>query len=64
MGTSLLQIGYQRGAALTIAGIATLLTNALPIAAGPVLLDEALPGGVLGLLVLVGVSPLLRFLAG
>ena len=50
LGTSLLQIGYQRGAALTIAGIATLLTNALPIAAGPVLLDEALPGGVLGLL--------------
>jgi drug/metabolite transporter (DMT)-like permease len=50
LGTSLLQIGYQRGAALTIAGIATLLTNALPIAAGPVLLDEAVPGGALGLL--------------
>jgi hypothetical protein len=50
LGTSLLQIGYQRGAALTIAGIATLLTNALPIAAGPVLLDETLPGGVLGVL--------------
>ncbi|MCW3029497.1 MAG: hypothetical protein JWN81_2708 [Solirubrobacterales bacterium] len=45
LGTSLLQIGYQRGAALTIAGIATLLTNALPIAAGPVLLDETLPHG-------------------
>lgn len=50
LGTSLLQIGYQRGAALTIAGIATLLTNALPIAAGPVLLDETLPGGGLGVL--------------
>ncbi|HEV3283051.1 MAG TPA: hypothetical protein VG010_02505 [Solirubrobacteraceae bacterium] len=50
LGTSLLQIGYQRGAALTIAGIATLLTNALPIAAGPVLLDETPPGGVLGVL--------------
>jgi hypothetical protein len=50
LGTSLLQIGYQRGAALTIAGIATLLTNALPIAAGPVLLDETLPGGALGVL--------------
>jgi len=50
LGTSLLQIGYQRGAALTIAGIATLLTNALPIAAGPVLLDETLPNGGLGVL--------------
>ena len=50
LGTSLLQIGYQRGAALTIAGIATLLANALPIAAGPVLLNETVPGGVLGVL--------------
>jgi hypothetical protein len=50
LGTSLLQIGYQRGAALTIAGIATLLTTALPIAAGSVLLDETPPGGVLGVL--------------
>lgn len=50
LGTSLLQIGYQRGAALTIAGIATLLTNALPIAAGPVLLNETLPEGGLRVL--------------
>jgi len=50
LGTSLLQIGYQRGAALTVAGIATLLTNALPIAAGPVLLHETLPEGGLGVL--------------
>ena len=50
LGTSLLQVGYQRGAALTIAGIATLLTNALPIAAGPVLLHETLPEGGLGVL--------------
>jgi hypothetical protein len=50
LGTSLLQIGYQRGAALTIAGIATLLTNALPIAAGPVLLNETLPTGGLRVL--------------
>jgi hypothetical protein len=50
LGTSLLQIGYQRGAALTIAGIATLLTNALPIAAGSVLLHETPPGGALGVL--------------
>jgi drug/metabolite transporter (DMT)-like permease len=49
-GTSLLQIGYQRGAALTIAGIATLLTTALPIAAGPVLLNETLPKGGLAVL--------------
>jgi drug/metabolite transporter (DMT)-like permease len=50
LGTSLLQIGYQQGAALTTAGIATLLTNALPIAAGPVLLQETLPKGGLGVL--------------
>jgi drug/metabolite transporter (DMT)-like permease len=50
LGTSLLQVGYQRGAALTIAGIATLLTNALPIAAGPVLLNETLPEGGLRVL--------------
>ncbi len=48
VGTSLLQIGYQSGAALTVAGIATLLTNALPIAAGTVLLREPVPNGALG----------------
>ena len=50
LGTSLLQIGYQRGAALSVAGIATLLTNALPIAAGTVLLHEGIPTGALGAL--------------
>jgi hypothetical protein len=50
LGSALLQIGYQRGAALAVAGIATLLTNALPIAAGTVLLDEAVPTGALGVL--------------
>jgi hypothetical protein len=45
LGTSLLQIGYQSASALTVAGIATLLTNAIPIAAGMVLLDEPLPSG-------------------
>jgi hypothetical protein len=50
LGTSLLQIGYQRGAALSVAGIATLLTNALPIAAGTVLLHEGVPGGAQGVL--------------
>jgi drug/metabolite transporter (DMT)-like permease len=48
LGTSLLQIGYQSGAALTVAGIATLLTNAVPIAAGTVLLHESVPTGALG----------------
>jgi len=50
LGASLLQVGYQRGAALTIAGIATLLTNALPIAAGSVLLHETPPTGGLRVL--------------
>jgi hypothetical protein len=47
-GTGLLQLGYQAGGALTVAGLATLVTNALPIAAGTVVLDEPLPGGALG----------------
>jgi hypothetical protein len=47
-GTALLQIGYQAGKALTVAGLATLVTNALPIAAGAVVLAEPLPGGALG----------------
>ena len=50
LGTSLLQIGYQRGAALTVAGLATLLTNALPIAAGTIVLGETVPSGVFGAL--------------
>jgi hypothetical protein len=48
LGTSLLQIGYQSAAALSVAGLATLLTNAIPIAAGTVVLGEPLPGGALG----------------
>jgi hypothetical protein len=50
LGTSLIQVGYQSGAALSVAGIATLLTNALPIAAGTVLLHEGLPSGPEGVL--------------
>ena len=42
--------GDQRGAALSVAGVATLLTNALPIAAGTVLLHEGIPTGALGVL--------------
>ena len=37
VGTSVLQWAYQRGDALTAAGMATMVTNAVPIAAGFVL---------------------------
>jgi hypothetical protein len=47
-GTALLQRGYQAGAAVTVAGIATLLTNALPIAAGSIVLHEPVPSGAFG----------------
>lgn len=50
LGTSLLQLGYQRGGALTVAGLATLLSTALPIAAGTIVLHEPVPPGVLGAL--------------
>ena len=43
-----LQLGFQRGGPLATAGVATLLTNALPIAAGMALFDEGIPGGGLG----------------
>jgi hypothetical protein len=48
LGTSLLQLGYQRGGALTVAGLATLLTNAVPIAAGTIVLNEPVPPGAWG----------------
>jgi hypothetical protein len=48
LGTSLLQLGYQAGGALTVAGLATLLTNALPILAGTIVLEEPVPSGALG----------------
>jgi len=50
LGTALLQVGYQAGGALTVAGLATLLTNALPIVAGTILLDEPIPSGAFGAL--------------
>ena len=53
LGTFFLQLGYQRSRALTVAGIATLLTNALPIAAGSVVLGEPVPSGALGALRIV-----------
>jgi hypothetical protein len=43
-----LQLGFQRGGALATAGTATLLTNAVPIAAGVFLFHEHLPGGAFG----------------
>lgn len=48
LGTWLLQLGYQLGGALTVAGVATLFTNALPIAAGTIVLDEPVPSGGFG----------------
>jgi hypothetical protein len=48
LGTALLQAGYQAGTALTGAGIATLLTNPVPIAAGTIVLAEPVPSGALG----------------
>jgi hypothetical protein len=50
LGTSLLQLGYQRSGALTVAGLATLFTNAMPIAAGTVVLGEPIPPGAFGAL--------------
>jgi hypothetical protein len=49
-GTMVLQSGFQRGRPLTTAGIATLATNAIPIAAAMTLFQEPLPGGVLGVI--------------
>jgi hypothetical protein len=49
-GTVALQMGFQRGRALTAAGIAQLGTNAIPIVAAMTIFREPLPGGVLGVL--------------
>jgi len=48
-GTSVLQSAYQRGDALTAAGMATMVTNAVPIVAGFVLFGEKLPSDGLAL---------------
>jgi hypothetical protein len=45
-----LQLGFQRGRALATAGVSTLLTNALPIAAGIAVFHEQLPGGAYSVL--------------
>jgi drug/metabolite transporter (DMT)-like permease len=43
-----LQAGFQRGTAVATAGLASLLTSALPIAAGIIVFHEHLPGGAFG----------------
>jgi hypothetical protein len=47
-GTLVLQAGFQHGSPLATAGLATLLTNALPIVAGMTIFSEPLPAGWLG----------------
>jgi hypothetical protein len=58
LGTSILQGSFQHGDALTGAGLATLATNAVPIAAGFVVFGEQLPGGASGALQLAAFSSL------
>ena len=43
-----MQLAFQRGGALATAGVATVLTNALPILAGTTLFSEGLPSGLAG----------------
>jgi hypothetical protein len=43
-----LQLAFQRGSALVTAGLSTLATNALPIAAGVALFHEGFPAGAAG----------------
>jgi hypothetical protein len=49
-GFVVLQLGFQRGSALATAGVATLVLNAVPIAAGVALYHEHLPSGPLGVI--------------
>jgi len=50
LGFVCLQLGFQRGSAIATAGVATLFTNALPIAAGLFVFNEHVPSGALGVL--------------
>jgi hypothetical protein len=50
LGSLVLQSAFQHGNALTAGGISTMVTNAVPIAAGVVLLRETIPSGVQGTL--------------
>ena len=58
LGTSMLQAGFQHSNALTAAGLATLATNAVPIAAGFVVFGEKLPSGTSGTLQLAAFASL------
>jgi len=59
LGTSVLQGAFQHGDALTGAGLATLATNAVPIAAGFVVFGEQLPHGFPGALQLAAFAALI-----
>ena len=50
LGSVVLQSAFQHGNALTAAGISTMTTNALPIAAGVLLFRETVPSGLAGAL--------------
>ena len=58
LGTSILQGSFQHGDALTGAGLATLATNAVPIAAGFIIFGEQLPHGAKGTLQLAAFASL------
>ncbi len=58
-GTGLLQQAFQAGGALTTAGLATLATNAVPIASGFVLFSERVPLGARGILQMLGFAALI-----
>jgi hypothetical protein len=58
-GTGVLQQAFQAGGALTTAGLATLATNAVPIASGFILFGERLPEGWRGIVQLLGFAGLI-----
>jgi drug/metabolite transporter (DMT)-like permease len=59
LGTSVLQAGYQHADALTAAGLATVATNAVPIAAGFVVFGEELPDGARGIVQIAAFASLI-----
>jgi hypothetical protein len=58
-GTGLLQQAFQSGGALATAGLATLATNAVPIASGFVLFNERVPRDGRGILQMLGFATLI-----
>jgi drug/metabolite transporter (DMT)-like permease len=59
VGTAFLQAAFQHGQALTAAGLSTLATNAVPIAAGFSLFGEQLPGAWQSILQVIGFGVLI-----